>query len=185
MLRGAVVGLETVEPQPVGGHDLGGQRHGLRARPHAAAVLADVDLDEHPEGDAAALRGLGGQRDPLARVDAQADLRALGQRSEPRRLAVVDDLVGQQHVIDPGGDERFGLGHRLAAHADRAGLDLTMGDRRALVRLAVRAQRDADGAARQCHGVHVVVERVEVDDQRRRLDRGDAVSCSLGDMLRT
>jgi hypothetical protein len=52
-------------------------------------------------------------------VGEHADLRRLRHRREPRELRLADDLVGDEHVANAGGDERFGFADLLAADADR------------------------------------------------------------------
>ena len=95
---------------------------------------------------------------------------------EPRELRGADDLVGDEHVAHAGGDERLRLADLLAADADGAALELRERDLRALVRLRVRAQRDAGAAHRVRHQVEVALERVEVDDERRGVDVVDGIA---------
>ena len=107
----------------------------------------------------------------------------LASRGEACELLLADDLVGDEHVANAGGDERLGLADLLAADADRAALDLRVRDVRALVRLRVRAQRDAAAAHGVGHQVEVALERVEVDDERRRVDVLDGVAGTGGKVL--
>ena len=68
---------------------------------------------------------------------------------------------------DPVVGEGFGFADLGAADADRAGLDLALGDIRALVRLGVRAQLQASGPREIGHARDVAGEGVEIDHQRR------------------
>ena len=74
------------------------------------------------------------------RIDQHADRRPGCKVREPRDFRRRDDFVGDEHVAYAGIDERDRLVGLLAADADRAPLDLRARDRRALVRLRVRAQ---------------------------------------------
>ena len=122
---------------------------------------------------------------PIARgiVDEHADRRLLRERREARELGGADDLVGDEHVADARGDERLRLADFLAADAGGPALDLQLGDRGALVRLRVRAQRDARAVRRVRHQVEVALEGVEVDDERGRVDVVDGVADAGGDSL--
>src|SRR5258706_198228 len=75
--------------------------------------------------------------------DAYAELRARGERGEALEPAHAQDLVRDQHVRDAALHERLGLRHLLAEHPDRASRDLAFRDRRAVVRLVVRAHAHA------------------------------------------
>ena len=68
----------------------------------------------------------------------------------------------------------------LHADADCAGRDLHLRDARALVRLGVRPQAQAVRAREAGHAFDVALDRVEVDHQRRRLDRVEQVAWSCG-----
>lgn len=84
-------------------------------------------------------------------------------------------LVRDQHVGDAALNHRFGFAHFLAAHADRAGRDLPLGDLRALVRLGVGAHAHPVGY-RVVQGLEVLLEGVEIEDQRRGIDLLDALA---------
>ena len=87
-----------------------------------------------------------------------------------RSFCVADDFVADQHVAHAAADQRFGLADLLAALAHGAGRDLHQRDRRALVRLRMRTQAHAGGPRELGHPLHVALQRVEIDDQRRRVD---------------
>ena len=146
-------------------------------------MRADVDLDVDVQR-AARHRGRRRQIGDHARVvDEHADGRALRERGEARDLRGLDDFVGDEHVRDARRDERRRLVDLLAADAHRAARDLRLGDVGALVRLGVRTQREARSAHGVRHQVEVVLERVEVDDERRRLDGGERIADAGRDAL--
>ena len=70
----------------------------------------------------------------------------------------------------PGVGHRLGLAEGLAREAGRAERDLAPGDLGALVRLHVRAVREAEPVAAGLPGGEVALEAVEIDDGRRCLD---------------
>jgi hypothetical protein len=113
-----------------------------------------------------------------------ADPRLARRRRKTRELARFDHLVGEQDIADARGNERKRLVGLLAADPDRATRDLRLRDRGALVRLRVRAQAQARGRDRRRHRVEVGLERVEVDDERGRLDRVEGIACCGRDALR-
>ncbi len=57
-------------------------------------------------------------------VDAAADPRGMRQRHQMAQLLSADDLVGDEHILDPAIDHRLGFADLLDAHPDRAQLDL-------------------------------------------------------------
>ena len=135
-----------------------------------ASVRADVDLDQYRDRHAGGDRGGADLADDVRIVGEHGDRGLLRHGGEARELRRADDLVGDEHVAYAGGDEGFGFADLLAADADGAALDLRERDVRAFVRLAVRAQRDGGAADRIRHQVEIALERVEIDDERRRVD---------------
>ena len=98
-------------------------------------------------------------------------------------LAGRHDLVGDEHVGDARCDERGGLVDLLAADADRTARDLRLGDVGTLVRLGVRAQREARAAHDVGHEVEVALEGVEVEHEGGRVDGGERVADAGRDAL--
>ncbi len=97
------------------------QRERRRARLDPAAVAAHVDLDMHRQARDAGFGGGGFEVGDLCRVvDADADMRGMGQRHQVAQLLPADHLVGDQHVAHPAIDHRLGLADLLDAHPDRA-----------------------------------------------------------------
>ncbi len=183
VLRGPVIRVDTAKRNPRRARDHLRDRHGRRARRGAAAMRADVDLDEDVDRHTGGPRRRADVPDGSGIVGEHADLRPRRHRCEARELPLADDLVGDEHVANAGGDEGLGLADFLAADADRAALDLGMRDVRALVRLRVRAQRNAGAAHGVRHQVEVALERVQVDDERRGVDVVDRVAGTGGKAL--
>ena len=176
MLHAAVVGLQAGVAQAAGAvGQLTRQRHGGVAGRHAAAALANVDLDVDVDHRARQPHGLGQALDAFAAVDRDGQLAAargqlVRQRGHAAQLADGQQLVGDEDVVDAAGGQRLGLAHRLHAQADGAGLQLQVGELGALVHLGVRAQAQAVAAGESAHALQVAVGGVQVDHQRRRVD---------------
>ena len=125
-------------------------------------------------------RGDSGMR--LKRCE-HADPRLTRERGEAQELRRSNDLVGDEHVGDARLDERRRLVDLLAADADRPARNLRLRDRGRLVRLRVRAQAQSSRGDLARQRVDVALERVEVEDQRGRLDRCDRVAGARGGSL--
>ena len=94
--------------------------------------------------------------------------RARVQRHDALDRGAGDHRGGDvQAADDPMVGEDFGFADLGAADTDGAGLDLALGDIRALVRLGVRAQLQTSGPREICHAGDVAGEGVEIDHQRR------------------
>ena len=132
-----------------------------------------------PKLDAEVLRDARGRIDLLGGVEAQRDRRILCERGKAAQLAITDDLVAHQDVLHAAAHQRFRLADLLHALADRAVRDLAQRDRRRLVGLGMRAHAHAGRARKLGHFRDVAIERVEIDDQRRRIDVCDR-STDLG-----
>jgi hypothetical protein len=92
---------------------------------------------------------------------------------ERSKAASIEDLVGEQQVApEPGGCEALALSNGGAREAEMAGAGLTPGERRALVRLDVRAETVSGQGG--CHRGEVVLEGGRIDDERRRDEVGEA-----------
>ena len=88
-------------------------------------------------------------------------------------LAGAEDRIADEDVADAGRGHHLGLAELLAGDADRAAGELLVRERGELVRLDVRPERDAERVAVGLHAVDVALDRVEVDDQRGRVDVGE------------
>ena len=179
VLRAAVIGLQPAECEPRRIGDAARERRRVLARRDAAALHADVDLDQRAQLDAEVLRDARGRIDLLGGVEAQRDRRILRERGKAAQLAITDDLIAHQDVRHAAAHQRFRLADLLHALADRALRDLPQRDRRRLVRLGMRAHAHAGRARKLGHFRDVAIERVEIDDQRRRIDVCDR-STDLG-----
>src|SRR5581483_4393502 len=170
VLEVALVALQPLEPQAGQPRDPLGQRRGRRAGRDAAAVLADVHLDDHAQAQAGRLGG-GGELLGVRRVvDDHHHLGVPRQADQADDLRRADHLARDQDAVDPALDHRLGLGELRAADADRAGVELLARDERRLVRLGVRAHRLAAPPAPLGHPRDVPLEPDDVDDQRRRVE---------------
>ena len=103
-------------------------------------------------------------------VGADRDRGNLRQRREPGQLGVAHHLVADQDVGDAAPGQHLRLPHLLHALADRAGGNLAVRDDRRFVRLGVRPQLRAGRGEQRAHMREVVLEGVEVEQQRRRVD---------------
>ncbi len=96
-----------------------------------------------------------------------------GKRRDSVELRRSDHFVADQDVADAAIDHDLGLGYLLTANADGAGGDLHIGDRGALVGLGVRPQPKPGSRDALLHAADVALERIELDQQRGRIDLGD------------
>ena len=178
----AVVGLQSREAQRRMLSDFMDQRHRRLAGTHPAAALSDVDLHEHVDHcrDASArapfVHRLRQPADALDAVHRDGELavfgcQLVGQRGHPRQLVRGHHLVADVHAMHAAGSHRFGLGRFLDADPDRASLHLQLGQRRTLVHLRVWAPADVVFLGEFRHPPQVALHRIEVEHQRRRVDR--------------
>ena len=179
MLRAAVIGLQPAEFQARRIGDAARKRGRILARPDAAALHADVDLDQGAQFDAEILRHPRGRIDLLGRVEAERDRRILRERGKAAQLAITDNLIADQDVLHAAAHQRFRLADLLHALADRAVRDLPQRNGGRFVRLGMRTDANAGRAGKLRHFRDVAVEGVEVDDERRRIDVCDR-STDLG-----
>ena len=144
---------------------------GLRVL-HAVARAAGVALDQEADVDAVALAGLRqSARHHLVVDHDRHALEAPDQRDEPLGLGVAQHVVGEQDVVgDAGVRHHLDLAELLAGDADRAGVDLHLGERRNLVRLDVRAVGEAVAGERLLRALDVRLDDVEVDDDGGRIE---------------
>ncbi len=183
MLRAAVIRVDAAKAKRRRARDDLRERHRGRSRRDAAAIHADLDLDQHVERRARCFRRCTEMADVRRVVDQHANRRFVRHRREPRELRRADDLVGDEHVADARCHERFGFPYLLAADADRPALDLLLRDVGALVRLRVRTERDAGAARRMGHQVEVALEGIEVDHERGGVDVVNGVADAGGNSL--
>ena len=168
-VAGVALHAAKAERGPPGDQPADLHRGGLAG--DAEPVRSDVGDDQHRED----LPGSGRRIRELFRVAGVVDhhgeiVRRRVQRHEPPDLVLAEHGRGQQEAVQPARRHRLGLAQLGAAQADRAGLHLAPADRDRLVRLSVRPQPDAALPRQRRHGRDVVVEGVEVEDQRRRVE---------------
>ena len=147
MLRAAVIGLQPAKFQARRIGDAARERRRILARRDAAALHADVDLDQRAQLDAEILRDARGRIDLLGRVEAQRDRRILRERGKTAQLAITDNLIAHQDVLHAAAHQRFGLADLLHALADRA------------VRRSAAARSPADLCVLACGRTRTPVER--------------------------
>ncbi len=176
MLGRALICVQAAKPECRVRGDGARKLERWRAWGHAAAMSADVDLDQHFDRRSGAMRGSRKLRDVATIVDQHTDFRRARKSREAVELAHAHDLVGDEHVADAGGDERLGLADFLATNADRAARHLQLRDLRTLVTLGVRAQPDTVPADRGRHRSEVTLQHIEIDDQRRRVNIGEPIA---------
>ena len=93
------------------------------------------------------------------------------QPREPVDLGWIAHLVRQEYILDTGACEDFGLRDLLTADADRpAELLLQAQHVDRFVHLPMRAVAHVVGPGIVAHLADVALERIEIEDQARRLD---------------
>ena len=168
----ALVAHQAHEVQAGGGINLLRQDQGGFTRQDAAAVHADLDLNDDAKGDAAGDGGLGQLAHVTRVVHGNGDSSPASEIAESRDLDGADDLVGDQHVANAAVHHGFGLADLGAGDAGRAGLDLHEGDTRRFVVLDVGPYVHAGAVQVTLHDLDVAPYQVEVDHGRRRVDVG-------------
>ena len=139
----------------------------------AGPALADVELDDDRERLAGFLAG-GGKRVHIRGIvrDHHEPLGLLVQGDEPVDHRRRHDRRGDQHAFYSGARDHLRLADGRAADADGARGHLPAADLDRFGALAVRPQIDAGRFGMRGHGGDIGVERVEVEQQRRRIEAG-------------
>ncbi len=127
------------------------------------------------------VHGHGQARNAVQAVHCQRQAPALrrqlrGQARHAQQLVRRDDLVADEEVAHAARGQRLGFGGFLHAGAGGAGALQQQGDFGALVHLGVRPPAHLVLARKAGHALDVALHRVEVDDQRGRVDRVDALA---------
>ena len=147
-----------------------GQLHQAGAGHQTAAVVADVDLDEHAGADAV-FPGRCRDGDEIGRmIHGDHDVAALRQIHQACYLARADHFVGDEDVVDAGVGHDFGLAEFGAGDANGPGFELQMSDSRGLVGLGVGAQVFAGSAEMGGQFFDVALQCTEIDQQGRGID---------------
>jgi hypothetical protein len=147
------------------------EREGGLAGGHAGAPVADVHVHEHAERDARGRRRAAqlGDVGRMIHDDHRVGRLAHEAHETPDR-AGRHDLGGDQQPADARARHHLGLAELRAGDAERAGGDLTARDLGTLVGLGVGADRLAGAPRVPGHRGEVLLEAVEVEEQRGRRD---------------
>ena len=171
VLRAAVIGLQPAKLQARRVGDAARESPRPLARRDAAALHADVDLDQPAELDAEVLRDARGGVDLLgaSRSTARSSHPAASAASRRNLRSPTTWLLTRMSFTPPR--TSASASPTFCTHwPDGAVRDLPQRDRGRFVRLGVRAHAHAGRARELGHLRDVAVERVEVDDERRRVD---------------
>ena len=174
MLHRALIGLDAGKLQTGGRVNRLGDFHNFRRGGHTAAARAAVDFDQALDLGPVLLRPCR-QIGHIGQIIDTAD-RPRAQFRHARQtvdLGRVAHLVRHQHVFDTATSEHFGLRHFLAADAASAAqFHLQLGHINGFVHLAMYPVAHAVGLGIIAHFLDVPLQRIEVEDQRRRLNIG-------------
>ena len=150
-------------------------RKSKRGRPrlYTGAIHSDVDFD----CDSQPLASAPERRVELIKVvdviDTNDRVGMIGKLHQPADLDGTDYLIGDENIADPCSRHHLGFAELRTRDADRAGRYLFLGDLGCLVRLRVRSPSDAVRTARRDDPRDVRFHDVEVDQQRRCIQRGN------------
>ena len=168
--RVPLVAHHPVEAEPVGVGDPPGHVHRRLDRADAVPPHAEVHVDEDADLDPGRPRRRRQRPDVIGVVDRRLDVGLALEGGQPGGLRGADDEVGDQDVADPGGGHHLRLGDLGHGDPDRPRPQQGVGDRRALERLAVGPPLDIAGPEVLGHRPDVGVERVQVQQERRRVE---------------
>ena len=180
VLRGALVGLQAGKTKMLFSGDALRKRDARFAGFDAAAVRADVDFDEHVDFRSGYPRSVVQVANVFLVVDADTDARSFCQPGKARELARPDHFVADQHVHHAAFHHCLGLRDFLAAHADRPARHLPQCDFRTFMRFCVRAHANAGIDKRLVEPVEVAFKRIEVEQERGRVDFGEGHALAGG-----
>ena len=101
VLRAAVIGLQPAEFEIRRVGDTAGEYGRILSRRNAAALHADLDLDEAAELYIEVLCHPGGCIDLLGRVEAERDRGITRERGKSAQLTIADDLIATRTSVTP------------------------------------------------------------------------------------
>ena len=154
----ALIAHDPVEAHAGRSFDNTGQSERFGNGDHAAPVQEHVDVEEHAHRHAGALGRTRQGFDRSRVVCRDHDVGELRQPGDAGELRLVDHLVGDQHIVDAGGDHDLGLPHRRAGHAHRELAQLTLRQLRGAMGLHMRAHGLSGALQQLVHRVDVGVE---------------------------
>jgi hypothetical protein len=168
-------GHEALELQARELHGDAGEVEGRLRRLDTVAPEAGVALDQEAHGHAVTGAGLGQPaRHDVVVQDHGEPPDPLRHRHQPVQLGRPEHVVGQEHVVGHAGvGEHLRLTDLLHRDPDGAGRHLHPADRWDLVRLDVRAVRQAVAVEVRLYAPDVRLHDVEVDGDRRRVEVTD------------
>ena len=134
------------------------------------AVGATVDFHQHFQGRFVAL-GRGFELiDIVDIIDAHENACVYGQGGHTLDHMWVHDFVGNHQVAHSAVEQRFCFTDFLAAHADRAALDLIVGDVGGFMAFGMGPQAHAMVLCEFRHAIEIALVGVQVKQQARRVD---------------
>ena len=136
-------------------------------------MVAAVHLEEDIEPTSRGVEDRPETRRTLDAVRPHGEPHAVGEREQATRLVGADDGISEEEIVEACRGKDFRLARLRERDPRRARRELQAPDLRDLVRLGVRTQPDAglQGAGR--HALDVLLDDVEVHDDRRRVEIRD------------
>ena len=139
--------------------------------------MSGVDLDQHRQHGLRLARGRAELRHLQRRIDADADPRLARQRRQASRLGLAHDHVAHQHVARSRRERR--PRPRPPSGSTARPRPQRPGDARSPGTCApcrAHGARPPRSATKRCTAPHVRLEGVEVEQQRRRVDRVERIA---------
>ena len=136
------------------------------------ALAAGVHFDQDAKGAAvgAGLRGEPFDRRLRVGGDSNRATAVAHELAQTRELGLADNIIGDQDVFNASLGHGFGLTDLLADDTDGPRFDLPLGNGRCFVGFGVHAQGDAQLVAGCLQAGNIVIEHVEIDAERWRVE---------------
>lgn len=167
-LHAAFIPHHAADDQPLFRRRHRQRERGLTGR-HPATIQSDIHINEHAELGFLVTgypRHLG---DDASIINGNQDVGLPRQFRQSAELRRADDFARNQDAPDSVLHERFGLFHRGAGDANRAGVELFRGEPDALVILEMRAQGRLALADKPGHFQEIPLHGWQVQEQRRSI----------------
>jgi hypothetical protein len=172
MLEIAVVELNAGVSQEAAPRDVARQCHNTRGRCHPRPVHAGVNVHDDGKRLAVRLRGHGQRLDIIGMVHNHHEVRDRRVESrEPRDRRGRDYRRCDEQARYASAAQGLRFAQLGAANADRARRHLPKRHVQRLVGFCVRTELDAVRRGERCHRRDVAVEHLDIDNQRRRIQR--------------